>query len=313
MAHSHSHFGDLARQTTTRIALALGCTLAFVVIEAVAGYWSNSLALLSDAVHNVTDAIALGLSWYALHLTARPANSQKTFGYHRAGILVALANSASLVLIALGILREAYLRFLFPAAVEANILIGVGLLAVAINLGTAWLVKQGSDHDLNLRSAFTHLMGDVASTIGAVIAGIVIAFTGLNWFDPLVSVLIGALILRTAWSILQEAVNILLEGTPQDLDMPVLVRDLQAVTGVRGVHDLHAWSITQNLRALSAHIVTGEVSPGTHVQIRRAVNEVLSHNYNITHVTLQLESEGCDPAGLYCDMANAAPQRQHSH
>ena len=313
MAHNHSHFGDLARQTTTRIALALGCTLAFVVIEAVAGYWSNSLALLSDAVHNVTDAIALGLSWYAMRLTARPANSQKTFGYHRAGILVALANSASLVLIALGILREAYLRFLFPAAVEANILIGVGLLAVAINLGTAWLVKQGSDHDLNLRSAFTHLMGDVASTIGAVIAGIVIAFTGLNWFDPLVSVLISALILRTAWSILQEAVNILLEGTPQDLDMPVLVRDLQAVSGVRGVHDLHAWSITQNLRALSAHIVTGEVSPGTHVQIRRAVNEVLSHNYNITHVTLQLESEGCDPAGLYCDMANAAAQRQHSH
>ena len=313
MAHSHSHFGDLARQTTTRIALALGCTLAFVVIEAVAGYWSNSLALLSDAVHNVTDAIALGLSWYALRLTTRPANSQKTFGYHRAGILVALANSASLVLIALGILREAYLRFLFPAAVEANILIGVGLLAVAINLGTALLVKQGSDHDLNLRSAFTHLMGDVASTIGAVIAGIVIAFTGLNWFDPLVSVLISALILRTAWGILQEAVNILLEGTPQDLDMPVLVRDLQAVSGVRGVHDLHAWSITQNLRALSAHIVTGEVSPGTHVQIRRAVNEVLSHNYNITHVTLQLESEGCDPAGLYCDMANAAPQRQHSH
>ena len=313
MAHSHSHFGDLARQTTTRIALALGCTLAFVVIEAVAGYWSNSLALLSDAVHNVTDAIALGLSWYALRLTTRPANSQKTFGYHRAGILVALANSASLVLIALGILREAYLRFLFPAAVEANILIGVGLLAVAINLGTAWLVKQGSDHDLNLRSAFTHLMGDVASTIGAVIAGIVIAFTGLNWFDPLVSVLISALILRTAWGILQEAVNILLEGTPQDLDMPVLVRDLQAVSGVRGVHDLHAWSITQNLRALSAHIVTGEVSPGTHVQIRRAVNEVLSHNYNITHVTLQLESEGCDPAGLYCDMANAAAQRQHSH
>ena len=313
MAHSHSHFGDPARQTSTRIALALGCTLAFVVIEAVAGYWSNSLALLSDAVHNVTDAIALGLSWYALRLTARPANSQKTFGYHRAGILVALANSASLVLIALGILREAYLRFLFPAAVEANILIGVGLLAVAINLGTAWLVKQGSDHDLNLRSAFTHLMGDVASTIGAVIAGIVIAFTGLNWFDPLVSVLIGALILRAAWGILQEAVNILLEGTPQDLDMPVLVRDLQAVSGVRGVHDLHAWSITQNLRALSAHIVTGEVSPGTHVQIRRAVNEVLSHNYNITHVTLQLESEGCDPACLYCDMANAAPQRQHSH
>jgi len=313
MAHSHSHFGDLARQTTTRIALALGCTLAFVVIEAVAGYWSNSLALLSDAVHNVTDAIALGLSWYAMRLTARPANSQKTFGYHRAGILVALANSASLVLIALGILREAYLRFLFPAAVEANILIGVGLLAVAINLGTALLVKQGSDHDLNLRSAFTHLMGDVASTIGAVIAGIVIAFTGLNWFDPLVSVLISALILRTAWGILQEAVNILLEGTPQDLDMPVLVRDLQAVSGVRGVHDLHAWSITQNLRALSAHIVTGEVSPGTHVQIRRAVNEVLSHNYNITHVTLQLESEGCDPAGLYCDMANAAAQRQHSH
>lgn len=313
MSHSHSHFGDLAKQTTTRIALALGFTLAFVAIEAVAGYWSNSLALLSDAVHNVTDAIALGLSWYALRLTARPANSEKTFGYHRAGILVALANSATLVLIALGILREAYLRFFSPAAVEANILIGVGLAAVIVNLGTAWLVKQGSAHDLNLRSAFTHLMGDVASTIGAVIAGIVIAFTGLNWFDPLVSVLIGALILRAAWGILHEAVNILLEGTPQDLDMQVMVRDLLAVSGVLGVHDLHAWSITQNLRALSAHIVTGEVSPNTDADIRRSVNTVLSHSYNITHVTLQLESEGCDSAGLYCNMTEAAPHHQHSH
>ncbi len=154
---------------------------------------------MSDAIHNFTDAISLGLSCYAFRLAARPANSEKTFGYHRACILAALANSATLVLIARGILREAYLRFFSPAAVEANILIGVRLAAVIVNMGSAWLVKQASAHNLNLRSALTHLMGHVASTIGAVIADIFSAFTGLDWFGSLVSAFIGALILRAAW------------------------------------------------------------------------------------------------------------------
>src|SRR5512147_2852982 len=224
--HTHSHLRDAARQTTTRLTWSLMITLAFVIFEASAGYFANSLALLTDAAHNLTDVIALGLSWFAIRLTAQPANARKTYGYHRAGILVALLNSTTLVLISIGIFYEAYHRFISPHEVQSGILIGVGLIAVVINLVTALLVHRGSESDLNLRSAFVHLMGDVISTIGAVIAGIIIYFTGANWLDPLVSVLIGFLILYNAWGILKDAVEILLESTPRDVDLKKMVNEI---------------------------------------------------------------------------------------
>lgn len=201
--HTHSHIGDLTKQTTKRLTLSLILTAAFVIVEVIAGIFGNSLALLTDAAHNFTDVIALGLSWYALNIALKPAHAGKTFGYHRVGILVALINSTTLILIAFGIFFEAYKRLLTPPEVDSTILIGVGAVAFIINLVTALMVKEGSEHDLNLRSAFLHLMGDVLSTLGAVIAGIVIAFTQWNWLDPLVSVLIGVFILYNAWGILK--------------------------------------------------------------------------------------------------------------
>jgi cobalt-zinc-cadmium efflux system protein len=302
-SHTHSHLGEVARQTTSRLALSLILTLGFVFIEAIAGILSNSLALLTDAAHNLTDVIALGLSWYAIRLTSQPANGRKTFGYHRAGILVALLNSTTLVLISLGIFYEAYRRFTNPPEVQSEILITVGVIAVIINLVTALMVHKGSDHDLNLRSAFVHLMGDVISTIGAVIAGVIIYFTGANWLDPLVSVLIGFLIVYNAWGILRDAVDILLEATPRDVDAGKLVQDVMQVKGVLGVHDLHVWSITQNMRTMSAHILTEDVSISTGTDIQRQINEVVYHRYNIAHATLQLECVNCSPDSLYCVIA----------
>jgi cobalt-zinc-cadmium efflux system protein len=243
-SQTHSHLREAARQTTSRLSLSLFLTLAFVVIEAAAGYFANSLALLTDAAHNLTDVIALGLSWFAVRLTTQPANARQTYGYHRAGILVALLNSTTLVLISIGIFYEAYHRFLSPPEVQSSILIGVGIIAVIINLVTALLVHRGSESDLNLRSAFVHLMGDVISTVGAVIAGVIIYFTNANWLDPVVSVLIGFLILYNAWGILRETVDILLESTPRDLDIKKMVRDINELDGVLGVHDLHVWSLT---------------------------------------------------------------------
>ncbi len=186
-----------------------------MVFEFSVGLRANSLALLSDAGHNLTDVIALGLSWVALRLSQRPADASRTFGYHRAGILAALFNSSSLVIIALLIFLEAYKRLLMPLEVQSGLLIGVGLVAFLLNTVTAWLVWRGSEHDLNLRSAFVHLMGDVLSTIGAVLAGVLILFSGWNWLDPLVSVLIGALILWNALGILRATIAILLESTPR--------------------------------------------------------------------------------------------------
>jgi cobalt-zinc-cadmium efflux system protein len=263
--------------------------------------------------YHVLPAKAAGLAALALALCiaativlagqaapAQPANAQKTYGYHRAGILVALLNSTTLILISLVIFYEAYKRFISPPEVQSGILIVVGLVAVGINLVTALLVHRGSESDLNLRSAFVHLMGDVISTIGAVIAGVIIYFTGANWLDPFVSVLIGLLILYNAWGILRDAVDILLESTPRDVDMKEMVGEITQLDGVLGVHDLHVWSITQNLRTMSAHILTKDLSVSAGAEIQNRINELVYHRYNIAHATLQLECVDCDPKSLYC-------------
>ncbi|MGD8403649.1 MAG: cation diffusion facilitator family transporter [Anaerolineales bacterium] len=298
--HKHTHFNDLTQPTVRQLALSLIITLVFVFIEIAAGIFSNSLALLTDAAHNFTDVLALALSWWALRLTSQPATQEKTYGYHRAGILAALANSTTLVVIALGIFYEAYRRFTNPPEVQADVLIGVGVVAVIINVVTALLVRRGAEHDLNIRSAFLHLMGDVLSTVGAVIAGVIIRFTDWNWLDPLVSVLIGILILWSAWTIVRESLDILMESTPTDINVDAMIQDIISVDGVHGVHDLHVWSITRSLRTLSAHLVTDnmDISEGATIQTR--VNEVLFHRYNVNHATLQLECDECMPNMRYC-------------
>lgn len=303
--HTHSHLREAARQSTKRLSLSLVLTLGFVFIEAAAGIFSNSLALLTDAAHNLTDVIALALSWFAIRITTRPANERKTYGYHRVGILVALINSTTLVLISLGIFYEAWRRFLSPPEVQSGVLIGVGLIAVIVNIVTAMLVHKGSDTDLNLRSAFVHLMGDVLSTIGAVIAGVAIYFTGANWLDPLVSVLIGVLILYNAWGILRDAIDILLEAKPRDINSTKLVGDMLEIEGVLGVHDLHIWSLTQNLRTMSAHLLTADLPISAGADIQRQVSEMVSRRYNIAHATLQLECVDCLPDSMYCDLGDS--------
>ncbi len=309
MSAHHSH-GAIKQKTTTRLAISLVLTFAFVIFEAIAGYRAGSLALLSDAGHNLTDVIALALSWYAVSVSSQPANAKKTFGYHRVGILVAFMNATTLVFIAGGIFYEAYQLFLTPTVVDAKILIGVGGIAFVINAVTAWLIMQDSEDDLNLRSTFVHLMGDVLSTLGAIVAGIIIFFTQLYWLDPLVSVLIGLLILYSAWGILRETVHILLESTPSDIDMSEIVRDLMSITGVRGVHDLHIWSITQSLRVLSAHIVIEDKLISEGVAIQRQLNHLVAEHYQIHHTTLQLECKECEPDLLYCNLQGETP---HHH
>ncbi len=299
MAHTHL---QTVQTTTRRLALALFITLGFVIVEAAAGIIANSLALLTDAAHNLTDVIALALSWYAIRLTLRPANSGRTFGYHRAGILIALFNSTTLVLIALGIFYEAYQRLLNPPPVEAGLLTVVAGIAFVVNLVTALLVRPGSDHDLNQRSAFIHLAGDALSTLGALIAGVLIMLTGWYVLDPLVSIFIGLLIVWNAWLIIRESVEILLEGTPRDIDVEVMVKDIQQVSGVRGVHDLHVWSITQDMRALSAHVLVDDEPLSVGARIQRQINTVLQQRYHIAHATLQLECVGCEPDTLYCEL-----------
>jgi cobalt-zinc-cadmium efflux system protein len=285
-----------------RIAAALAATLGLMAVEIVAGLRANSLALLSDAGHNLTDAVTLVLTWAAIRWSRQPAHSGKTFGYHRAGILVALVNSTTLALVGIGIIVEAVRRIGAPPVVNSRMLIGVGAAAFAVNAGTAWMIRHGSRHDLNVRSAFFHLAGDAVSTAGAVLAGLVISATGFQWIDPAVSLLIGGLVLFNAWGVIRETVEILLESTPSDIGVEDLVADIRRVPGVRGVHDLHIWSLTAGLRALSAHLVTDDVAVSEGVRIQKGVRAVLEERYSISHVTLQLECADCGPDGLFCDM-----------
>jgi cobalt-zinc-cadmium efflux system protein len=305
MSHTHIHIADLTDSTIRRLALSLALTVLFVVVEVVTGFFANSLALLTDAAHNATDVGALALTWWALRYTTKASNSEKTYGYHRAGILVALVNSTSLVLISVGIFYDAYRRLLAPPEVKADVLIVVGLVAIVINLVTALLVRSGSHHDLNLKSTYVHLMGDVLSTIGAVAAGIVIRFTDMDWVDPLASIFIGLLILWNAWGILRESINILMESTPKDVDMEALQADILKVEGVRGVHDLHVWSIAQSLRTLSAHILIDDIPISESMVIQAAVSDMLDHKYRISHATLQLECMGCISPDLYCELSTS--------
>jgi cobalt-zinc-cadmium efflux system protein len=286
----------------SRLALSLGITAGFVIVEAAAGFFANSLALLTDAAHNLTDVLALALTWYALRIQQRPAGATNTFGNHRAGILVALVNSTTLVLISLGVFYEAYRRLLAPPEVVPQVLVLVGSLAVLVNLATALLIRRRGETDLNVRAAFVHLMGDVASTAAAVVAGVLIWYTGANWLDSIASVFIGLLILYNAWGILRESVNILLEFTPRDVDMPRMVGDMLRIDGVQGVHDLHVWSLTRNLRTMSAHILTDDVSLSAGSRIQRELNALLAVQYGIAHATLQLECVDCGPEGLYCGL-----------
>ncbi|MGB7538509.1 MAG: cation diffusion facilitator family transporter [Anaerolineales bacterium] len=302
----HVHLEDGEKGLPRRLAIAAGLTLALVVVEAVAGLFANSLAILTDAAHNVTDVVALGLSWYAMRLALRPAHAGKTYGYHRAGILAALVNSTVLVLIALGIFYEAYLRFRQPPNVDTGVMAIVAAVAFMINLATALIIRRGSEHDLNLRSAFVHLMGDVFSTLGALAAAGAIALTGWSGWDAAAGMLIGLLILWNAWGILRETVHILLESTPLDINPDELVDDLRRVEGVHGVHDLHVWSITQTMRTLSAHILVGDISIRESAAIQAKLDLLLCDRYGIRHATLQMECENCLPDKLYCDMAAEA-------
>jgi cobalt-zinc-cadmium efflux system protein len=292
-----------------RVALALWLTVGFVFFEASAGILANSLALLTDAAHNLTDVVALALSMFALRLQARPASPERTYGFHRVGILVALVNSGGLMVMSLLVLLEAYHRILEPPNVQAWPLMAVGAAAFLVNLVTALLIRRRGETDLNLRSTFLHLMGDVASTAAAVAAGVGIYLTGANWLDPAASAIIAVLILVAAWRVLREAIGILLEATPPDVDMNALVNDVLSVQGVLDVHDLHVWSLSKNLRTMSAHVLTDDAGISAGDRLRSQIIALLAAEYNIGHVTLQLESGACGSGELFCEMES----RAHAH
>jgi cobalt-zinc-cadmium efflux system protein len=295
----HDHTASL---TGRRLALSITVTLAFVIGEGITGFVAHSLALMSDAGHNFADALALMLSWYGFRIAMRPSSSHRTFGYHRVGILTALGNSLSLVLIAILIFWEAISRLRAPEPVESAPMIVVALIAIGINVTISVWLKGEARHDLNVRSAYVHMVGDAISAAGVVVAGIVVATTGSYIADTLVSVFIGVLILWSSWGILKESISVLLEGIPAGITMTKVEQSIGNVHGVLAVHDLHVWAVGSGVICCSCHIMVAEQSIRSGEQVLRAVNEELRHHFGISHTTIQVEVEGCAQDDMYCTM-----------
>ncbi|HXY36057.1 MAG TPA: cation diffusion facilitator family transporter [Planctomycetaceae bacterium] len=312
----HEHHEHLVPDPMTgKMRLALFLTMAFVAAEAVAGWFAHSLALLSDAGHNFADAAAVGFSWYALWIAQKPAHTGMTYGYHRVGILAALVNAASLVVIAIVIFWEAIDRLRNPASVNGPLMIVVSLAAIALNATiTVWL-HAGAKHDLNVRSAYLHMAGDAISALGVLVAGIVVILGGSPLADAVASLLIGGLILWSSWGILKESVNVLLEGTPFGIDMGAVERAIAGVPGVLNVHDLHVWTVGSGVIACSCHVLVAEQTIREGQQILKLVVDELGHHFGISHTTVQIEVEGHDADELYCTMRKrlSSPHAHHGH
>ena len=311
MSHNHCHE---VTASNPRLGLSIALTLAFVLGEAVAGYLSHSLALMSDAGHNFSDALALALSWYGFQAAKQPASAKRTFGSHRVGILAALANALTLVAIGAIIIWEAIERFRDPKPVESGPMIWVALVAVILNGVISLWLRSGAKRDLNLRSAYLHMLGDAVSAFGVVLAGIIVAFTASPLADPVVSLLIGAAIIWSSWGIITESMGILLEAVPRGVDMEALERSIKGVHGVLGVHDLHVWTVASGIHSASCHVLVSEQSIRSGEQILKTVAEKLRHDFAICHTTIQVEVEGCDADSLYCTMTPLeADHHHHAH
>jgi cobalt-zinc-cadmium efflux system protein len=285
--HGHEH--DVRPVGRRRLAAVLALTAAFMVVEFAGGLLAGSLALLADAAHMLTDAGALALSLFALHVAQRPATAEKTYGYLRVEILAALLNGATLIVVAIFIFREAYQRFLDPPPVRSGLMLGVAVAGLLVNVVAARMLHGSAGHSLNVRGAYLHVLGDMLGSVGAVAAAIVIMLTGWVRADPLISVLVGMLILVSSWKLVRESADVLLEAVPSHIDLGEVREAMLVVSGVRDVHDLHIWTVTSGFLAMSGHAVVRDLAE--HGNVLAELHRTLQEGFGIDHVTIQVEEE----------------------
>ncbi len=310
-SHSHVHF-----RTSRALFIALLLNSAFVVVEGVAGWKADSLALLSDAGHNFTDVFALILAAFGVYWQGRPGDHKKTFGYQRAGVLAAFVNSLALVLLSGYFIYESIVRLLHPEPVAEGLMMIVATIGVGVNLGTVFALGGGGGHhdsDLNVRAAWLHMAGDAAASVAIIIGAAVMRWTGWHAIDPLLSLLIAVGIIWSGWGIVRDTINILLEGLPKGLRLSDVTQSLMQVSGVIDVHDLHIWSLGADSSALSCHVLIEDMPPSASDAILRSINHVLAGKFHIFHTTIQFEHVRCVLADVHCSSAKLGAAHDESH
>ena len=305
--HGHSHAGS---GTASVLRIALIFTAIYIAVLVVMGLRAHSLALLSEAGHNISDFLALLLSWFAVYLEQRPPSATKTFGYRRAGVIAAFINASSLVVIAILIFYQAVQRIYHPVDVHAGTMMWVAAAGVVLNGCIAALLMR-SHGDLNIRSALVHEIGDTLSTAAVILGGWIILRTGRTIVDPILSIMIGGLILWSSFGIIRESLNILLEGIPRGVRLEEVTECVRRIHGVLDVHDLHVWSIGSESHALSAHVKIADIPPSESEDIMTKIRESLHEDFDIDHTTIQFESAACDiPHGCNVPVSNS---HKHLH
>ena len=294
-----------SRASALKVALALTCVV--LLVELAGGLASHSLALLSDAGHVLTDVFALGLAWFAASQANRPADARRSYGYHRISILAALVNSVTLIVIVLLIGYEAVRRLAHPEPIQGGIVVIAALIGIAINTFVV-LGLRGESKSLNVRAALLHVAGDIGASAGVVVAGVVILLTGWLYIDPLLSLGIAVLIAFGAWGIVRETVNLLMEGTPREIDLEAVTEEITATELVTSMHDLHVWALSSDEMALSCHVVVGDCPLGDAEHVVRDLESRLCERFAIGHTTIQVES--CHPCG---EIHHGAGEHNHPH
>lgn len=290
MGHGHAHGGgqSAAGRNKRNLIIVLGLTMTYLVAEVVGGFLTGSLALLADAGHMLTDVAGLALALLAIWFGERPATPERTFGYYRIEILAALTNAVVLIGISLFILYEAYERFRNPPEVQSAGMLIVAAIGLVVNIVGMLILRAGSQESLNMKGAYFEVLSDMVTSIGVIVAGVImLAANGLYWVDPLISAGIGLFILPRTWALLKDAVGVLLEGTPSDVNIADLREKIGMLEGVAGVHDLHVWSLTSGVNAMSCHAVLADNAQ--HDDILARVNDYVTKNFKINHVTVQTE------------------------
>ena len=281
------------------MAMAVVATLALVVVELSAGYAGHSIALVSDAIHNLTDVPALVISWLAARWVMRPPTAEKTYGYHRAGILAAFVNAMALALVALFLIYESISRLRQPVEVRTSLMMWIAALALAVNGGITLAIHRGRS-DLNVRAVWIHNLGDALSNVAILVGALAIRSTGARWVDPALGIAIGAMVLWSSVGILGESGHILLEGLPRNIQLADVATAVLRVAGVQEVHDIHVWTLGTNLHALSCHVRIPDMHMEESEKILANIKEAMARDFHITHTTIQFERAGLPAeAGLY--------------
>ena len=302
MEHHHDHHGDermeSLKKNRSKLTIVLVITITFAVVEVIGGIISNSLALLSDAGHMVVDSGAIALSLFAVHLSMKPSTPTNTYSLVRMEIVAAFVNGLTLMALAGYIFYEAVERLGSPPEIKGGVMLAVAVIGMLVNIIAAWILWGASHDNMNIKGALLHVLGDFAGSVGAVVAAIIVIYTGWTLADPIVSMMIGLLIIRSSWTLLKESLHVLLEGTPRGLDTEEIIKRIKSIDGVNEIHDFHVWSLTTGMTLLTAHICVSDPEEG--IKVLESVTKMLEDDFGLSHSTIQIEDSKSGNCRVKC-------------